>query len=326
MTPGAATMSRKREARAFKHMNARDQARATALEAALVAHANNRRQLPGVEDSAVRDVLVRQMIDSLHRVQYPAVIASRDVSARRADPASAMFDPVRAALYQHRQGSLDEACWLVFLFVHFGKHARGGYRYARDVYGRLGQEGRWDWPAVSTDPTAFTRWLAAHHQQIKTGGPGGFGNHRKRETLQPGGTGRTVQSYVEWVDPARGHCALFDAALAASGGDGGDAFARLYASMDTVFRFGRTARFDYLTMLGKLGLVAIAPTSTFLKGATGPLNGARRLYGVGSDVPPATLEAWLIDLDADLRVGPQVIEDAICNWQKRPDSYRRFFG
>jgi len=49
--------------------------------------------------------------------------------------------------------------------------------------------------------------------------------------------------------------------------------------MNDVERFGRTAKFDYLTMVGKLGLAAIEPGSTYMQGATGPLKGARLLFG-----------------------------------------------
>ena len=43
--------------------------------------------------------------------------------------------------------------------------------------------------------------------------------------------------------------------------------------------FGRMAKFDYLTMIGKLELAHIEPGSTYLEGATGPLAGARLLFG-----------------------------------------------
>ena len=308
-------------------LNMRDAARARKIDAALLAHARDRRALPGIAGSAARNAFVRQVIDSLHRVKFPAVVAARAAPPERADPANAaLFDPVRGAVHHHQLGNFDEACWLVFLFVQFGRHPRGGYQYARDVYGRLGQGGRWDWATVSADPMAFTGWLAAHHSQIKARGNCGFGSHRKRETLHPNGTGRTVETYIVWIDPALGHRARFDAALAAAAGDGGMAFTNLYDSMATVHRFGRMARFDYLTMLGKLGLARIWPASTFLSDSTGPLNGARLLYGVGRETRAATLEQWLVELEADLGIGAQALEDAICNWQKQPDRYRPFRG
>ena len=44
-------------------------------------------------------------------------------------------------------------------------------------------------------------------------------------------------------------------------GDPRKAFDILYHSMGAVASFGRTARFDYLTMIGKLGLAPIEPGS-----------------------------------------------------------------
>lgn len=99
-------------------------------------------------------------------------------------------------------------------------------------------------------------------------------------------------------------------------------FKYLYDSIDAVASFGRTGRFDYLTMVGKLGLTAVEPGSTYMQGATGPLNGARLLFGGNPQAAfgAATLDQWLVELDAelDLYFGMQVLEDALCNWQKNP--------
>jgi hypothetical protein len=94
--------------------------------------------------------------------------------------------------------------------------------------------------------------------------------------------------------------------------------------MDAVARFGRTARFDYLTMLGKLGLAAIQPGSTYMEGATGPARGARLLFGV--DASQRTLDQWVVQLGSILSLGMQEMEDSLCNWQKSPAVFRRFRG
>jgi hypothetical protein len=91
-----------------------------------------------------------------------------------------------------------------------------------------------------------------------------------------------------------------------------------------VLRFGRLARFDYLAMLGKLGLAGIKPGSTYLNGATGPLRGARLLFGVTAN--HSVLDGWLGELDEELQVGMQVMEDALCNWQKSPSVFEPFRG
>ena len=91
-----------------------------------------------------------------------------------------------------------------------------------------------------------------------------------------------------------------------------------------VIRFGRLARFDYLAMLGKLGLAQIEPGSTYMDGSTGPRRGALSLYGQGYKA--ADLDHWLIELDQVLGVGMQVLEDALCNWQKSPNVFKHFRG
>ncbi len=137
------------------------------------------------------------------------------------------------------------------------------------------------------------------------------------------GTGAVIESYVQWVNPPRSHEALMADALAEAENDPHEAFDRLYQSMNALRRFGRTARFDYLTMIGKLGLANIEPGTAYLSGSTGPLKGAQLLFGVGSR---ATLEVLTAQLGNQLGVGMQVMEDALCNWQKSPGIFKPFRG
>ena len=90
-----------------------------------------------------------------------------------------------------------------------------------------------------------------------------------------------------------------------------------------VARFGRLGRFDYLCLLGRLRFAPITPSRPYLKGATGPLSGARLLFGGAFDaaITWTTLEDWILDLDAVLGVGMQVMEDSLCNWQNSPTRF-----
>jgi hypothetical protein len=223
-------------------------------------------------------------------------------------------------------GRIDEAFWLVFLFVHFGKDRTGGWNYIRNVYGQLNGMAHWDWASVSANPPAFRGWLAENSDELKRAG-GGFGNHRKYMSLNAyssAGTGAAVETYVGWVMAAGGHAGLVAAAVKAAKGDPRTTFDILYRSMQKVAGFGRTGCFDYLTMLGKLGFAPVAPGRAYLNGATGPLSGARLVFG--DQGTPARLDEWLAELDTSLGVGMQVLEDALCNWQKSPDRYVPFRG
>lgn len=308
-------------------MRPRDRELAGRLDAELRTFDKKKIALPGVHEANRRAVFIEQILESVHRVKFVEVMRGRDVSERRADPSSELFDPLKAAILQQRHGDIEEAFWLVFLFVHFGKNARAGWRYAREIYGRLGEGGRWDWASTSTDPAAFRAWLDAHQDALKREGvPRGFGNHRKYQSLDAysaTGTGTAVETYVRWVSPPRTHQELMADALEQAEGDRRIAFNNLYQSMEAVVSFGRTARFDYLTMLGKLGLAAIEPGSTYMEGATGPMKGAQLLFGGGRT---KNLEAQLVQLDAVLNVGMQVLEDSLCNWQKSPEEFKPFRG
>ena len=68
----------------------------------------------------------------------------------------------------------------------------------------------------------------------------------------------------------------------------------------------------------------------YMQGATGPYQGALLLFGENSrpKLSQSELEAWLVRLEAhlDLYFGMQVLEDALCNWQKSPRKFKPFRG
>jgi hypothetical protein len=291
--------------------------------------------LPGIKSDAKRGALVGQLIESMRRVRYVSIIRDRDISDERGDASSELFDPLKAAILRHREGQADEAFWLIFIFVHFGKNYRTGWRLARDVYSALGQGITWTWQRVSEDPKAFRRWLARNQKELRSKAtPRHFGNHRKYESLDAvssTGTGAAVETYIKWVAPPRTHLQLVHEAEVECDGDPRRMFDFLYRSMSSVARFGRTARFDYLAMVGKIGLAAIEPGATYMNSATGPLKGARLLFGGRRDaaLSAPTLEHKLAELEKALHVGPfgmQVLEDALCNWQKSPGVFIPFRG
>ena len=291
----------------------------------LAAFEGTHRPLPGISEVAARRTLVEQMVESVRRNEYIAVIRTRPCSELRLDPSSPMFDPIRAAVLSANAGDVDEAFWLTFLFVHFGKNMRSGYRLTRDVYGGLGMF-RWNWSKVSSDPLGFRKWLGRNEAEIRSRG-GMFGNHRKYQSLsawKPAGTGAAVESYVTWVTAGGGHTQLIADIKSRNSRDRRKTFHELYLRMSRVTSFGRTARFDFLTMVGKLGLAEIEPPLAYMQGATGPLEGARLLFG--HPFAAGEAEREVVELERSLKVGMQVMEDSLCNWQKSPSLFIPFRG
>ena len=313
-------------------MRPRDSMRYQELVEGLESFAKYCQALPGVNDPAARQSFVEQLLESVRRVNYVKVVRYRRISPKRMDPHGELFDPLLAAIRHARTGNHDEAAWLVFLFVHFGKHPVGGWRYLKEVYGRRGCLPFWTWCQVNADTSLFRQWLHRHSEKIRyEGGPGGFGNHRKYQSLsaqKPSGTGAAFETYVDWVSPPRTHQGLFTEHLSRAAGDPGIAFDLLYRSMSSVASFGRTARFDYLAMIGKLGLADIQPGKTYIQHSTGPKAGAKLLLYGNSNARAAsdTLETSLRKLGDHLGIGMQEMEDALCNWQKSPSIFRPFRG
>jgi hypothetical protein len=288
--------------------------------------------LPGFGPSR-RASLIWQLVDSSRVSMYVEYLRTASLSRQAADASDAWwFNPIKAAIIRHREGEVDEAFWIIFLLTHFGRHRRAGWRYVREVYGALGMGEPWSWQRVSADVTEFRDWLDAHRQNLDD--PSrlhGFGNHRKYESLAgwtDTGTGSVVASYVAWVGDPPEHCTRFGAAIAAAGNDPRAAFDILYKSMAAVHRFGRLARFDYLTMIGRIRLADIHAGKAYLEGSTGPLRGARLLFqpAGGPILTVAALEVKAASLCAYLGITFDVFEDAVCNWQKSPAEFKRFRG
>jgi hypothetical protein len=281
--------------------------------------------LPGVATPERRVALSWQMVASLRRQDYTNALKNRPIDPARANPNSDRFDPERAAILHLKAGDLDEAFWVTFLSIHFGKHGRHEWRRLRDVYSGLGQK-RWTWLVYSAKPQAFQQWLAANSSKIG----GAFGNHRKYGSVRTDsdqGTDKVLQSYCDWVGPGRSHQQLVSRLVQAGGNNPHAIFDQFYRDMQ-VTQFGRLGKFDFLALVGRLDLAPITPGSAYLAGATGPLAGARLLFGGDSNAKLRVkdLDAWVIELDRDLGIGLQAMEDSLCNWQKSPDIFKHFKG
>ncbi|MBW8744025.1 MAG: hypothetical protein JF628_06730 [Sphingomonas sp.] len=304
-------------------MNAQQkEQRALALEAQLLAFHQNNMPLNGVASPENMLAFVWQLIDSIQRVSYVTAVRARAVSAERSDPRSPSFDPIRAAV---AAGQTEEAFWLVFLATHCGYNLRTKWLLSAELYG-ASEAAPWTWVRVLNDPEAYADWVEDNYDTFT----GKFGNHRKYESLKPGpkGTGAVVRSYVDWITGFGSHAAMVAQAQARANGNARRAFNVLYEQMRAVMRFGRTGRFDYLTMLSKVGLANIEADSTYMNEATGPKRGARLLFDgqIDSNTGARVLEARVAALEQHLGVGMQVMEDAMCNWQKSPNLYQAFRG
>lgn len=309
-------------------MKESDRVFAEEIRVKLINHSDSVRELKGINNINNLEVLLFQIVESKRRVDYVRMLNQQEMSYERSNPKSGMFDPIKAAVLMKRKGDVNEACWLAFLAIHFGKNLKNQWSLAKGVYGSLSDGIIWSWKNVTSNTDEFIQWLADNH--IKLGRLGAFGNHRKYESLNPqkiNWNGAIIKSYIDWVCCFGDHLDLIKT-FEEKSINKKDRFKMLYKSMSSVLRFGRTAKFDYLTMLGKLEIMDIEADSTYMSEATGPKRGANLLFfGTRtSGYSPELLEKWISDLDIDLNIGMQIIEDSLCNWQKSPNKFIKFRG
>lgn len=303
---------------------------ANEIEAKLISF-REQYPLPGINSDRRLNCLVLQIIDSIRRIKYIRVIRHKNLDDVYKNPSSEFFDPIKAAIWHIQHDNLNEAFWLVFLLTHFGKNKKTQWSLLRGVYGALGEPELWSWERISSDFNSFRNWLYQNQNQLKL--LGSFGNHRKYQSLDAfkiAGTGSAIGGYIEWIGPQRDHQILITNIQALANNSSRSFFKMLYDSMDDIISFGRMAKFDYLTMIGKLELAPIEPDSTYLNGATGPKAGAQLLF-LGRKTLSFSqneLNNMLNQLESHLNLyfGMQVLEDALCNWQKDPDNYVHFIG
>ncbi|MCP8687283.1 hypothetical protein MRS74_06875 [Marinobacterium sp. OS208] len=261
-------------------------------------------------------------------MEFIYTIADRPVSQEYSNPYSDIFDPLKAAIFHRNSQNINEAFWLTFLAIHFGKNLKKGWKLVREFYGSLGNDNNiWTWDRITKNQDYFNNWININYISFS----GSYGNHRKYETLKPEkkrSPSNVISTYIEWA--GNNHERLIQDTRN-NEINPRVAFEALYKSMSNVASFGRTAKFDYLTMIAKLELTNIEPGKTFMTGATGPVKGARLLFGnsAKANISCAILEHQLSILEQQLslgKMGMQVLEDSLCNWQKSPSAYKHFRG
>ena len=284
--------------------------------------------LLGIKDQQKNKCFIMQIIESIRRIKYINTLNRNPIEPDVTNPLNEGFNPLKAAIFNFRNGNFEEACWLVFLYVHFGESRQSGWPLTKSFYNKLGQ-GSWDWQAINSKKNTLQQWLSQNEKQLQSCGK--FGNHRKYQSIKPTtqsgvGTAEVIESYIGWVEKSGSHMLLLKN-LHNRQFDPQEMFEHFYQSLDEVKSFGRVAKFDYLSMMGKLSFFPVEPGHPYLINSTGPINGAKLLFGDHNSTPKSLNQntACLgnhLNLNSDFKM--QILEDALCNWQKSPGNFIPF--
>lgn len=220
----------------------------------------SRERLPGLRSRLSKDRFLRELGLSLRK--YRALRIRRFPGST--DPSDREFHPYSAIRKLARAGDTEEAIWLSFLTIVCG-HVSGQERRwesVRCLYGGFGST-RWTWDHVRAHPGSFREWMMKRRDDVRRLR---FGNHRKYETHDP--TADIVDSYVKWVEKEGGGSQRWIFEETGRDQTPAAAFDALYRRI-RVTRFGRRARFDWLCVVGNLGLFPLAPGFCYLRGPRG---------------------------------------------------------
>ncbi|MDN3607697.1 hypothetical protein [Kaistella yonginensis] len=282
--------------------------------------------LPGIIKPEVESNFIRQFIDSYKRIKFIEVLKSRPIDIRRKNPNSDLFDPIQSAILHYRENNINEAVWNILLYVHFGKTISKGYGLLKAVYGNLGKSQIWSLENFKNDISGFRDWLDDNQIQIKN--LGGFGNHRKYQSIRANAKSTTYQTLESFLTLINNDFETFISSIPTNiKSDKYKFFDYLFKHFGGIVGFARLAIFDFLCMIGKVGILDIEPAHPYL-GNSGPVTGAKLLFGDHKNLKE--LNIALKDLGdnnfVDYPFRMQILEDSICNWQKKPGTYKLFNG
>ncbi|MCL1673005.1 hypothetical protein [Elizabethkingia ursingii] len=282
--------------------------------------------LPGLIDPNAEMCFIKQFIDSYKRIKFIELLKIRPIDEERKNPNSDIYDPIRASILYLNEGNINESIWNILLYVHFGKTTTYNYGLTKAVYGKLGERDFWSWENTCGNLEEFREWLNENITEIKS--HGNFGNHRKYQSLKITAQSGTYNTFESFFNLVRNDFNSFILTIPENiRSDRKTYFNYLFKHFDNIVGFGRLAVFDFLCMVGKVGILDIEPGNPYL-GNSGPVSGTKLLFD--SNAKARDLNDFLKDLgDTAFNDYPfimQILEDCVCNWQKSPTSYQLFRG
>lgn len=289
-------------------------------------------ELPGLADLENRECLVLQIIDSIRRVEYSIIVNQRKLSGHCADATLTGFNPIMAASWHFRNGNINEAVWIIFLLTYFGKSKKSGWALIRAFYSALNTSpAYWTWERVSNNFGDMIEWLKLNSEQVKSQGV--FSNHRRYTSFNPNssmGPISVFSTYFNWIGNEGNHELKLQSIINQAEELNQPIFRVFYNSIPHGMSLARLGKFDFLTMISKIGIINMVADSTYMVGATGPISGAKLLFW-GSNkikVPISEIQNRMDSLANffNFEHRMQIIEDSVCNWQKSPGLYNRFTG
>lgn len=263
------------------------------------------------------ETLALQTLDSIKRIQIYESYRERAQNADN-DSLSYYHTYIPFILTQRKTISLENKIWFLYLATYFGKSRKSKW----DLFRRASFDSNNELLSVEGILSNRKNYFD-YLKSIDFFKDADFSNHRKFIAKRLEGNKGFINSSNYVLDNLSKF--LFTSFVS---------FDEVYCRSHKIPNFGRMAAFDFTSSLCKCELKVKEPESMYLKNSTGPLVGLGYFLKManGKNITKANkvkfgneLLEWFLK-NSDIFMVAQVLEDSICNWQKSPKSYMRYFG
>lgn len=267
-------------------------------------------------NKVILSVLADQTHDSIRRIEIYRAYKSRATLA--VEEKRSFFDTSNPfVLAQRTDLSNEDRVWIIYLATYFGKSNFSGW----DLFLRAAFDGNQlliTFRKIKAKPEKYFDYLnrLEFFENCK------FSNHRKYTKKSLNGPKGFFHSMTFLINNMEQYCRSDEID-----------FQGMYKLAGKIPNFGRLASFDFSSSLVKCGLKIGEPKSMYASHSTGPLQALELILRLtNSDVSHQSkidlsynLVEWFTE-NSDIFMVGQVLEDAICNWQKNPKKYIYYSG
>lgn len=262
------------------------------------------------------NVLAKQTNDSIRRIEIYKAYYSRATQAA-ANNQSFIHTSNPFVLAQRPDLSIKNRLWIVYLATYFGKSDKSKWTlFDRAAFDQNQALILFD--KIKADPDKYKQYLSSFDffQNCK------YSNHRKfiaKKLHGDKGFFRSVKYLIDNIEVYTPEEEI--------------EFHDMYLLAQKIPNFGRLGGFDFTSSLVKCGFNVKEPRSMYAENSTGPLKGLKLLLSLtNNDTTQASqiqlsfdLVDWFLENSEIFMIG-QVLEDAICNWQKNTMHHIKYIG
>ena len=272
--------------------------------------------LTGKIDSNKLNILAKQTFDSIRRIQIYETYKIKALQASQ-EKRPFIYTSNPFVLAQRPDLNFENRAWIIYLATYFGKSNKSKWTlFNRSVFRKDQSIIKFD--QIQSDLDGYFKYLYSFDFfQDCT-----YSNHRKytaKKLLGSKGLFRSMEYFVNNFELYSSEDEM--------------EFHEMYLLSQKIPNFGRLGGFDFTSSLVKCKFNVKEPKSMYADHSTGPLQALELLLKLTNNNSSLAsqkqlswdLMEWFLKKSKIFMTG-QVLEDAICNWQKDTRKYIRYTG